>query len=91
MAELACGYGGGVGALTAMGALDMGIKESELQSIVTAWRKASPHIVEFWWAVDRASKKAIEQKTVTSTHGLILNTRAECFLLHYQVVESWLM
>lgn len=70
VAELACGYGGGVGALTAMGALDMGIKESELQSIVTAWRKASPKIVEFWWAVDRASKKAIEEKTTTTTHGL---------------------
>lgn len=76
VAELACGYGGGVGALTAMGALDMGIKESELQSIVTAWRKASPHIVEFWWAVDRASKKAIEQKTVTSTHGLIFEYKS---------------
>lgn len=76
VAELACGYGGGVGALTAMGALDMGIKESELQSIVTAWRKASPHIVEFWWAVDRASKKAIEQETVTSTHGLVFEYKS---------------
>ena len=76
VAELACGYGGGVGALTAMGALDMGIKESELQSLVTAWRKASPHIVEFWWAVDRASKKAIEQKTVTSTHGLVFEYKS---------------
>lgn len=76
VAELACGYGGGVGALTAMGALDMGIKESELQSIVTAWRKASPHIVKFWWAVDRASKKAIEQETVTLTHGLVFEYKS---------------
>lgn len=76
VAELACGYGGGVGALTAMGALDMGIKESELQSIVTAWRKASPKIVEFWWSVDRASKKAIEEKTTTNTHGLVFEYRS---------------
>lgn len=76
VAELACGYGGGVGALTAMGALDMGIKESELQSIVTAWRKASPKIVEFWWAVDRASKKAIEEKTSTTTHGLVFEYKS---------------
>lgn len=76
VAELACGYGGGVGALTAMGALDMGIKESELQSIVTAWRKASPKIVEFWWAVDRASKKAIEEKTTTNTHGLVFEYKS---------------
>jgi DNA polymerase len=76
VAELACGYGGGVGALTAMGALDLGIKESELQSIVTAWRKASPHIVEFWWAADRASKKAIEQETVTSTNGLVFEYKS---------------
>ena len=69
VAELACGYGGGVGALTAMGALRMGVPEEELQPLVTAWRASSPHIVEFWWAVDRAVRKAIEG-VPNSTHGL---------------------
>ena len=64
-----CGYGGGVGALTAMGALRMGVPEEELQPLVTAWRASSPHIVEFWWAVDRAVRKAIEG-VPNSTHGL---------------------
>ena len=69
VAELACGYGGGVGALTAMGALRMGVPEEELQPLVTAWRASSPHIVEFWWAVDRAVRKAIAG-VPNSTHGL---------------------
>ncbi len=64
-----CGYGGGVGALTAMGALRMGVPESELQPLVTAWRASSPHIVEFWWAVDRAVRKAIAG-VPNSTHAL---------------------
>lgn len=64
-----CGYGGGVGALTAMGALRMGVPEEELQPLVTAWRASSPHIVEFWWAVDRAVRKAIAG-VPNSTHGL---------------------
>lgn len=65
IAELALGYGGSVGALTAMGALDMGLKEEELQPLVDAWRKANPNIVQFWWDVDRAVKTAIKQKTTT--------------------------
>lgn len=65
IAELALGYGGSVGALTAMGALDMGLKEEELQPLVDAWRKANPNIVQLWWDVDRAVKTAIKQKTTT--------------------------
>ena len=61
ISELALGYGGSVGALTAMGALDMGLKESELQPLVDAWREANPNIVAFWWAVDRAVKKAVKE------------------------------
>ena len=62
IAELACGYGGSVGALKAMGALDMGIPEEELWSLVQSWRSANPHIVDFWWQVDGAVKTAIKQK-----------------------------
>lgn len=62
IAELACGYGGSVGALKAMGALDMGIPEEELGSLVQSWRSANPHIVDFWWQVDGAVKTAIKQK-----------------------------
>ena len=54
-----CGYGGGVGALRSMGALEMGLQEEELQPLVTAWREANPNIVRFWWKVDRAVKKTI--------------------------------
>ena len=62
IAELACGYGGSVGALKAMGALDMGIPEEELGSLVQSWRSANPHIVDFWWQVDGAVKTAIKQR-----------------------------
>lgn len=55
-----CGYGGSVGALKAMGALDMGLKEEELQPIVTAWREANPHIVKYWWDIDAAVMKAVK-------------------------------
>ena len=70
VAELACGYGGSVGALKAMGALEMGLKESELQPIVDSWRGANPNIVKFWWAVDRAAKEAIKTKTHTNAYGV---------------------
>ncbi|HQM02515.1 MAG TPA: DNA polymerase [Ruminococcus flavefaciens] len=69
-AELACGYGGSVGAMKAMGADSLGLSDAELKQIVTDWREASPHITELWWAVDRAVKKAIKEKTSTETHGL---------------------
>ena len=70
VAELACGYGGSVGAMKAMGADSLGLSDTELKQIVTDWREASPHITELWWAVDKAVKKAIKEKTATETHGL---------------------
>lgn len=70
IAELALGYGGGVGALKSMGALDMGLAEEELQPLVDAWRSANPMIVQFWWDVDRAVKSAVMQKISTETHGI---------------------
>ena len=69
-AELACGYGGGVGAMIAMGALDMGMQEEELKPLVDAWRAASPHIVNLWWEVDRAVKTCIKKGTTESVNGL---------------------
>lgn len=70
IAELALGYGGSVGALKAMGALEMGLTEEELQPLVGAWRQANPHIVKFWWDVDRAVKTAVKNKTTASTNGV---------------------
>ena len=70
IAELALGYGGSVGALKAMGAVEMGLSEEELPELVSAWRCANPNITRFWWEVDRAVKKAIKEKTTTSTHGI---------------------
>ena len=70
VAELACGYGGSVGAMKAMGADSLGLSDAELEQIVTDWREASPHITELWWSVDKAVKKAIKEKTSTETHGL---------------------
>lgn len=76
IAELALGYGGSVGALTAMGALDMGLTEDELQPLVTAWRKANPNIVRFWWEVDRAAMKTVKDRTTTETHGIRFEYRS---------------
>lgn len=70
-----CGYGGSVGALIAMGALEAGMKEEELQPLVAAWREANPNIVSLWWDVDRAVKDAIKQRTTTKTHGLAFEYR----------------
>ena len=75
IAELACGYGGSVGALKAMGALDMGLTEDELQPLVDSWRQANPNIVLFWWDVDRAVKTAITQQISTETHGIQFNVQ----------------
>jgi DNA polymerase len=61
IAELALGYGGSVGALKAMGAMDMGLSEDELYPLVQSWRSANPHIVDFWWQVDAAVKTAIKE------------------------------
>jgi prophage DNA polymerase len=76
IAELACGYGGSVGALTAMGALDMGLKEDELKPLVLSWREANQNIVALWWAVDKAIKDAIVMKGVTKTHGIEFECRS---------------
>ena len=70
IAELALGYGGSVGALKAMGALEMGLQEEELKPLVDAWRTANPMIVKLWWAVDDAVMTAIRMKSFTATHGI---------------------
>ena len=75
IAELALGYGGSVGALKAMGALEMGLSEDELPALVSAWRQSNPKIVQFWWAVDRAVMDAITRKTTTKTHGIVFSAR----------------
>lgn len=75
IAELALGYGGSVGALKAMGALEMGLQEDELPALVSAWRQANPKIVQLWWAVDRAVMDAVTRKTTTKTHGIIFSAR----------------
>ena len=70
IAELALGYGGSVGALKAMGALEMGIPEEELKPLVDAWRDANPNITQFWWDVDAAVKKTVGGRVPTETHSL---------------------
>ena len=76
IAELALGYGGGMGALKAMGALEMGLKEEELQPLVNAWRNANPNIVKFWWAVDNAVMEAVNKRTTTETHGITFSFKS---------------
>lgn len=70
IAELALGYGGSVGALKAMGALDIGLSEEELQPLVDSWRAANPNIVRFWWEVDRCVKDTVKNRVPTETHGI---------------------
>ena len=70
IAELALGYGGSVGALKAMGALEMGLSEDELQPLVDMWRSSNPNIVQFWWAVDRCVKQTVKERIPTETHGI---------------------
>ncbi|UNT97441.1 hypothetical protein KWG62_09755 [Allobaculum mucilyticum] len=72
-AELACGYGGSVGAMKAMGALDFGMKEEELKPLVDSWREANPKIVKYWWAVDAAIKKAIRTKQPVFLKNLVFS------------------
>ncbi len=76
ISELALGYGGSVGALKAMGALDMGLTEDELPSLVDAWRQSNPNIVRFWWDVDRAAMEAIRNKHANETHGIVFSCRS---------------
>ncbi len=76
IAELALGYGGSVGALKAMGALEMGLAEEELQPLVDAWRTSNPNIVQFWWDVDNAVKTTVRQRFDTETHGIKFRYRS---------------
>ncbi len=76
IAELALGYGGSVGALKAMGALDMGLSEDELQPLVNMWRTSNPHIVAYWWQVDEAVKTAIKQRIPTKVGSIKFEMRS---------------
>lgn len=76
IAELALGYGGSVGALKAMGAIEMGLTEDELPPLVDAWRQTNPNIVKFWWDVDRAVMEAVKHKHTTSNYGLTFSCRS---------------
>lgn len=91
IAELALGYGGSVGALKAMGALDMGLTEEELHPLVDAWRQFNPNIVKFWWDVDHAVMEAVKFKHTTSEYGLTFTCRRACSLLLSHQEESWHM
>lgn len=75
IAELALGYGGSVGALKAMGALEMGLSEEELPPLVEAWRQSNPMITKLWWDVDRAAMEAVRYKHTNETHGIIFSCR----------------
>ncbi|PKL21905.1 MAG: hypothetical protein CVV48_05420 [Spirochaetae bacterium HGW-Spirochaetae-4] len=70
IAELALGYGGSVGALKAMGALDMGLEENELKPLVDVWRQSNSNIVQLWWDVDKVVKETVKDRISTNTHGI---------------------
>ena len=76
IAELALGYGGSVGALKAMGALEMGLSEDELPQLVDAWRQSNRKIVTFWWDVDKAAMEAVKYHHITKTHGILFSYRS---------------
>lgn len=76
IAELALGYGGSVGALTSMGALNMGLEEEELAPLVSSWRSANPHITQFWWDVDAAAIKAVTEKKATRVGKIIFEYKS---------------
>ena len=82
IAELALGYGGSVGALTSMGALDMGLKEEELQPLVNAWRNSNPNIVQFWWDVDSAIKTTIRQRIPTQVRSIRFQYKSGILFIH---------
>ncbi|MDO4650764.1 MAG: DNA polymerase, partial [Eubacteriales bacterium] len=75
-ATLSCSYGGSVGALKAMGALESGMQEEELQPLVDMWRSANPNIVKFWWEVDRAVKKAVKEKQSSKIGSISFSCRS---------------
>ncbi len=82
IAELALGYGGSVGALKAMGALEMGLSEDELQPLVDAWRSSNPNIVQLWWDVDAAVKTVVSTHTAAETHGIKFSWRSGMMFIH---------
>lgn len=82
IAELALGYGGSVGALTQMGALDMGLQEDELQPLVNSWRNTNPNITAFWWNVDRCVKQTIMERIETETNGVRFSYRSGMLFIH---------
>lgn len=82
IAELALGYGGSVGALKAMGAIEMGLTEDELPELVSAWRQANPHIVKLWWDIDRAVKDSVIKKTTTEAYGLKFTCRSGMLFIY---------
>ena len=71
-----CGYGGGIGALTSMGALDMGVEEAELPGLIADWRRSNPHITKFWWDVDAAAIKAVTEKQRTKVGRIIFEYKS---------------
>ncbi|EAC4489553.1 hypothetical protein CY675_10045 [Listeria monocytogenes] len=82
ISELALGYGGSVGALKAMGALNMGLTEDELQPLVTSWRDSNPAITKLWWDVDRSVKDCIKQRGKTETHGIKFEYKSKFLFIH---------
>lgn len=82
IAELALGYGGSVGALKAMGALEIGLSEDELQPLVDAWRASNPNIVQLWWDVDAAVKTVVTMHTTAETHGIKFSWRSGMMFIH---------
>ena len=76
IAELGLGYGGAAGALISMGALDMGLSEEELPSLVAVWRRANPHITQFWWDVDKAAVEAVVKRTRTRAGRIAFEYRS---------------
>lgn len=73
VATLACGYGGSVGALKAMGAIEMGLSEDELQSIVDSWREANPNIVSLWWDIDSVVKRVVKTRSKEKYKSLVIS------------------
>ncbi|MCD7955971.1 MAG: DNA polymerase [Lachnospiraceae bacterium] len=82
IAELALGYGGSVGALKSMGALEMGLAEDELQPLVDAWRSANPNIVQYWWDVDTAVKTTVKQRISTKVGGIRFQYKSGMLFIH---------
>lgn len=82
IAELALGYGGSVGALKAMGALEMGLTEEELPALVKQWRNANPHITRLWWDVDEAVMTAVRDKASTYAHGIRFHVQSGMLFIH---------